>query len=134
MLKAFTICLGLLRKGGSVLAGWLRKDGRWKIAVGAITVLIAALTIAYWVREARSARDDAKALTADLRAAQGEVKLLRRDREATALALAERSRIRTIVITKEVQSRAVLDKAIRDNPDWANTPVPTAVVDSLRQY
>jgi hypothetical protein len=133
MLKLFTICWGFVRRGLSVLAGWLRKDGRWKLALGAMTALLAALTIAYWVHAARSARDDLSAATVALRASEGEVKLLRDARAADAAALSERNKLRTIIITKEVQSRAVLDKALRDNPDWASTPVPDAVADSLRQ-
>ena len=107
---------------------WITQGGHWKWAVGAAV----CLTMGVLVWQVRSSHRNAEALRTALDASEGEVLLLRQARQADALAMASRSAARTTIMNKEAQKSAELDKALSVNEDWANTPVPDTVIDSLR--
>lgn len=126
------IVLGLLDfvwQGIRAGSKWLAHRGRWKLAAVAITAILVAILI----HQVRAGHKRETALREDLAASQGEVQLLRDAREADSRALAERDAVRTDITEKENKGRAKTEAALAANPNWANQPVPAAVLDSLRE-
>jgi len=116
--------LGILSAG----IGWLAVGGRWIWAAGALISILMAILV--W--QVRASHGEIDTLRTDLAASEGEVALLRQAREADAAAMAARDASRASIIEKEARRSAALQAALSENEDWANTPVPAAVIDSLR--
>lgn len=87
---------------------------------------------AYLRHQVSEYRDENKALSEALAASERELSQMLTARRADDAASGTKQRLLTELEAKEARRRAELDKAISDNPDWASTPVPPGVIDSLR--
>lgn len=114
-------------------ARWLAGGGRWKVAAGVITTLAVAAALTLTLIKLRSVQRENTELSESLEAAKGEVDLLRKARTADAAAVTQRDAARIIIYKEEEAGRAKTEAALAANPDWANQPVPAAVLDSLRE-
>jgi hypothetical protein len=115
--------IGLLR--------WLRGGG-WKWVAGALTALIAAASIAWLSHSLSKARGELSDAQATIAAREGEIALLRQARAADAASERVRVVYRDRVVKEATERQDKTNEALKANPDWANTPVPPAVADSLR--
>jgi len=108
---------------------WLFHKGGWLFV--ALTLSLAA--VAYMTHEARTARAERDALSTALLAAQEQQKLLVRYQNAASSAETGASKAKATISNKEAVGLARTQRALDANRDWADQPVPTAVLDSLRQ-
>lgn len=116
----------------STLWAALRGLPRWTwIGIGLI-LASAALWIGVLRHQVSEGREKIDALSGALRASQEQVAILEHLRAAdTAAAMAREAEL-TRIANKEAKDRAKLDRAFRDNPEWASQPVPRSVADSLQ--
>jgi hypothetical protein len=106
-----------------------------KYVIAALVAVAAFLGLLAWGQQghsaAREARQNAKAIATQLEVTQGALRLsteaaaLNRKLSESRLAVAEKQRKANEALRKE------LDRALKDNPDWAASPVPDSVWDAL---
>lgn len=97
--------------------------------------LILASGVGYSVHlrnQVRSLTEDKAALTEALSRSEAQVTFLNKLSDANAAAAKTKQDQLDALEAKEAKGRARTEKAIQDNPDWANTPVPQSILDSLR--
>lgn len=104
-----------------------------------VWLAIAALVASGWgysaflSRQVSEARKDVKALSEALSASESENEKLRVIRKADEAATASRDKAVAVIEQKEAKRREETEKALAENPDWSNSPVPQSVLDSLRR-
>lgn len=108
---------------------WLGEPGSWK----AILVACALAAVAYGTFGYIGARREVARLSeANIELSEANKKLSAAA-IANAKAIKSRNEIIDVIANKEAVGRDETIKAIQNNPDWANQPIPADVLDSLRR-
>ncbi|WP_448500714.1 hypothetical protein [Sphingomonas sp.] len=121
-------CWNFLAKGTFAAAEWLRAEGRWKIALLALTALLSVIALNGWVSAWRD-RNDAQ------RAAQAALERVRAGDEARIAgnrAVNRAHAAKADITDKELAGNARMETVLDANQEWASQPVPPDVLDRLR--
>lgn len=103
------------------------------LTLGIAAILASGVGYSLFLRhQVSEAHLENKALSEALTASEKELSIQIKLRRADSLAVQTRTVIVKQIETKEVQGRAITEKALQANHAWSDAPVPADVIDSLR--
>lgn len=121
-----TWLIGLIGIGGLGGGVWyLTRSLKWSV-LAILATLSAFLAFQVWQGHGRE-----KALSEALSAEKAKVEQLENTAKSNDKAAEVRIIYRDRILASEAKGKAKTDEALRNNQEWANTPVPADVLSSL---